>query len=58
MKNLFVGKTASNFVSFIMRISILKPKSDESISNLFPLEFIKMPHNYFIEIFHAEIFQL
>ena len=36
----YVGKFASNFVSLIIRISILPPMSDKSYSNLFLTEFI------------------
>ena len=38
--NWFLEKVASNFVSLIIRLSILPPMSDESNSNLFLMEFI------------------
>ena len=40
MKNWFVEKVRSNFVSLIMRIYIVPPMRDESNSNLFLMEFI------------------
>ena len=40
MKNWFAGKVTFNFVSLIMRISILPPMSDENNSNLFLTELI------------------
>ena len=40
MKNSFSGKVASNFISLIMKISIFPPKSDESNSDLFRMEFV------------------
>ena len=40
MKNSFLGKVASNFISLIMRISIFPPKIDESNSNSFLMEFV------------------
>ena len=40
MKNSFLGKVASNFISLIMKISIFPPKGDESNSGLFLMEFV------------------
>ena len=57
IKSWFVGKVASNFVSLIIRISILPPMIDESNSNLFLVKFIlKCPIILLLEYLTRRIF--
>ena len=58
IKNWYVGKFASIFVSLMIRISILLPMSDKKQFKLIPYGiYIKMSHDYFTGLFNLEIFQ-